>query len=504
MDIKNSKEFLGTPNVNVQPSFGVIKCGIEIHQQLDTHKLFCNCPSILRSDSPRFEVKRKLHAVAGESGEVDAAAKHEAMQDREFIYQGYDTTCLVELDEEPPHIINEEALRIALHVALHLNCEILPITQIMRKTVVDGSNTSGFQRTVLIARNGYVETKFGKVRVDNINLEEDAARRIVSSSEIADEDSKSAKEKSRIYRLDRLGIPLVEIGTAPDIKNPEQAKEVALFIGDILRSCKVRRGIGTIRQDVNVSIEGHPRVEIKGFQDVRMFIPVIENEVKRQNENILSKNLKSEVRNAKEDGTSEFLRPMPGAARMYPETDLPLLYISREIINNAKNTLPKLRSESREEWRGKGLSEEMIKILGKGDKIEEFEALLKIINDPNFIAKVLFIFPKEIASHLNILDIDDVLNLDIIESVIMAVVEKNIEIDNVKHVMEEIAKGKSFNDAIKIEKVDFGEIEQEIAKIVAEKPGLSIGGYMGLVMAKFKGKVSGKDATDIINKLIKK
>ncbi|VVB78297.1 Glutamyl-tRNA(Gln) amidotransferase subunit E [uncultured archaeon] len=491
-DIKNSKEFLGTLNSDIKPSFGVIKSGIEIHQQLDTHKLFCDCPSILRNDEPKLSAKRRLHAVAGESGEVDLAAKHEASLDREFIYQFYDTNCLVELDEEPPHLINTEALKICLHIALHLNCEIVPIAQIMRKTVVDGSNTSGFQRTVIIARNGFVETKFGKVRIDSIGLEEDAARIV------------EKKEGVAVYRLDRLGIPLVEIGTAPDIRSPEQAKEVALFIGDVLRSCKVRRGIGTIRQDVNISISGHPRVEIKGFQDVKMFIPVIENEIKRQQENLKMDNLRSEVRNAREDGTTEFLRPMPGAARMYPETDLPLLRISREIINEAKQTLPKLRSDVRDEMRQSGLSEEMIKLMGEGEMFEEFKALLKIINDPNFIAKVLLLIPKEIASHEKIENIDKILTVDVIESIIRAVYEGKLEQNDVKHVMEKIAKGEKFEDAIKIEKFDLSEIEGEIAKIVKEKPGLSIGGYMGLVMAKFKGKVSGKDATDIINKIIKK
>jgi len=481
-----------------------IKSGLEIHQQLDTHKLFCNCPSILRSDEPEFEVKRKLHAVAGESGEIDIAVKHEVSQDREFVYQGYDSTCLVELDEEPPHLINQEALQITLHVALHLNCEILPISQIMRKTVVDGSNTSGFQRTVMVARNGYVETDYGKVRIGSIYLEEDAARRV------------DKKEGVKTYKLDRLGIPLIEIQTEADIKTPEQAKETALFIGDVLRSCKVKRGIGTIRQDVNISIPDHPRVEIKGFQDVKMFIPTIEQEVKRQNEAISlakkitenTKNgdfqslLKGEVRNAKPDGSTEFLRPIPGSARMYPETDLPLLRISREIINEAKRTLPKLRSDVKEEWRGKGLSEEMIKLLGKGDKIEEFESLLKIINDPNFIAKVLFIFPAEIAKKEGIKDIDDRLNLDIIESIIQAVSENKIKDSDVKQIMIEIVSGKSFNEAIKIEKADLSEIEKEIAKIVKEKPGLSIGGYMGLVMAKFKGKVDGKSVNSILQKLI--
>lgn len=482
-EIKDTKNSIS--NIN-------LKCGIEIHQQLDTNKLFCNCPSILRNDTPKFEVKRRLHAVAGESGEFDVAAKHEATLDREFIYQGYDTTCLVELDCEPPHIINPEALVIALHICLHLNCEIIPIAQIMRKTVVNGSNTSGFQRTVLIARNGYVNTPQGRVGIDTVFLEEDAAREI-------------GKDGNKvIFRLDRLGIPLVEIATKPDIKSPEQAKEVALFIGDVLRSCKVKRGIGTIRQDINVSIPDHPRVEIKGFQDVKMFIPTIEKEILRQQEDIKLGKLKSEVRNANIDGTTSFLRPMPGSARMYPETDTPLLRITREIINQAKESLPKLRSDVREDLRGKGLSEEMIKLLSHGDKIEEFSSLLKIINDPNFVAKVLFLIPREIASHENINNIDEILNLDIIESVISAVASGKISREDVKHVMEEIAKGKKFDEAIKLEKVSTSDVETEIAKLISEKPGLSIGGYMGLVMARYKGKISGKEASEILGKLMKK
>ena len=457
-----------------------IKSGIEIHQQLDTHKLFCNCPSVLRKDDPEFEIRRRLHAVAGEGGQVDVAAQHEAEKDREFIYEGYDSTCLVELDEEPPHLINDEALRTVLHVALLLNCEILPISQIMRKTVVDGSNTGGFQRTVLVARNGYVETESGRVGIDNISLEEDSCRVI---------DRKEGR-----FRLDRLGIPLIEIGTAPDIKTPEQAKEVALHIGDVLRSCKVKRGIGTIRQDVNVSIPGHPRIEIKGFQDVKMFVPTIEKEVNRQEGNLSKKkDLVGQVRNALPDGESEFMRPMPGAARMYPETDLPLLRISKQIIDDAKRTLPKLRSELKVDLMKKGLRDEEIQILLKGDKLEEFNGLLKIVNEPRFIYKVLVEIPKQIGD----------LELDVIESVVQAVEEGKVDRLDVKQVMKDIVDGKSLEEALSVEKADLGDVESEVAKMIKDKPGLSIGGYMGLIMQKFKGKVSGNEANQILNKLLK-
>src|SRR3989338_6132727 len=469
-----------------------IKAGLEIHQQLDTNKLFCNCPAILRNDAPSIQVKRKLHAVAGETGEVDVAAKHEAARDKEFAYQGYDTTCLVELDEEPPHLINEEALEIALHVALLLNCEILPITQIMRKTVIDGSNTSGFQRTVLIARNGYIETEQGKIRIENVSLEEDAARII-------------GKENGQtLYRLDRLGIPLIEIGTAPDIKNPEKCKEVALYIGEILRSCKVKRGIGTIRQDINVSIEYHPRIEIKGFQDVKMFVPTIIKEIERQKQNLTSKNkLVGEVRNALPDGTTEFLRPMPGASRMYPETDLPLLIISRDIINEAKNSLPKLRQDIKEELKRKGLSEDQARLLLKKNLLWEFEAFLKTMNEPRFIYKVLIELPKEIQSKEK-KDLDSILTIDILDSIVHLVKKGTIMKENVKHIMEEVAKGKSLDELTSLKQLETSDVETEIAKIIKEKPGLSHAAYMGLVMQKFKGKIPGKDAADILNKLLNK
>ncbi|MBS3100494.1 Glu-tRNA(Gln) amidotransferase subunit GatE [Candidatus Pacearchaeota archaeon] len=462
------------------------KSGLEIHQQLDAGKLFCSCPGFLRTEKPDFEISRKLHAIAGESGEIDEAVKHEASFDREFIYQGYnETTCLVELDEAPPKFINEEALDIVIQIALLLNCEIIPVTQIMRKTVIDGSNTGGFQRSVMIAKDGCIDTKEGKVRIKSIVLEEDAAR-IISKE----------KEKA-VYRLDRLGIPLIEIATEPDMKNPEQVKESALYLGDILRACKVKRGIGTIRQDVNISIKGHPRVEIKGFQDVKMFIPTIEKEIERQQK---SNDKKSEVRKAEPDGTTTFMRPMPGSARMYPETDLPLLHISRGRINNLKANLPKLRKDIKEELKQRGLNDEMIHLIVSENKVEEFKSLLPLSKDANLIAKMLVLWPKDFSRKLNkIVEFET----DVIESVLDAVRKNKIGISNVQDVLFDIANGKKLEDAMKINNINLDELENFIAILIKEKPGLSIGGYMGLIMQKFKGKISGKEIADALKKYVK-
>ncbi len=465
-----------------------LKSGLEIHQQLNTRKLFCNCPSVLRNDEPDFEVKRKLHVVAGEGGEIDVAAKHEASLDRTFKYQGYDSVCLVELDEEPPHLINEDALKIALQIAIFLNCKILPVTQVMRKTVIDGSNTSGFQRTVLIAENGYVETNFGKVRIQSVCLEEDSAR-------IVD------REKG-VFRLDRLGIPLVEIATEPDIKNPKQAQEVALQIGEILRSCNVKRGIGTIRQDVNLSVREGKRIELKGFQDIKNIEKAMETEIKRQLKLVDKKESKAEVRRVLSNGKSRFLRPMPGAARMYPETDLPLLKISRKMIDSAKKNLPKLKRDIKEELEAEGLNKEMVKLILKESMLEEYKELLQIVKQPNLTAKTLVLYPKEIASkeNMSIKKINKVLNVEVLGGVLEKVKKRELAENQIKHVLNKIAKGESYEEAISVDKKALHEVEEKIRNIIKEKPGLSENAYMGLVMKQFKGKVNPKEVMEIVKK----
>lgn len=249
------------------------KCGIEIHQQLGTDtKLFCNCGTDLENVNPDSKVSRSLRPVAGEEGEVDRAAKFEFLRDKEFVYHSFkDHNCLVELDEEPPHPIDREAMDIAVTSAEMLSCNVPDEIHVMRKTVIDGSNTSGFQRTAVVGRKGDINLDKGNVGIESIALEEESAG------------INQKGDKRSVFDLDRLGIPLIEIGTSPDINDPEHAKQAALKLGMILRSTgKVKRGLGTIRQDVNVSIDEGARVEIKGFQEVKQIDKLVENEVKRQ------------------------------------------------------------------------------------------------------------------------------------------------------------------------------------------------------------------------------
>ncbi len=249
-----------------------MKIGIEIHQRLESKKLFCNCPSRLSDAEPDLVIRRRLHPVFSELGEIDEASQAEFAKDRLFEYQVFaPSNCLVETDEEPPKTLNEDALKIAIDVALHLNASPVEEVHVMRKTVIDGSNTSGFQRTAIVALSGHIHSSKGIVKIPLVAIEEESAGIV------------SASESKAVYRLDRLGIPLVEISTDPDIKDGAHLKEVAEKIGMVLRATgKVARGLGTIRQDVNISTEGGARVELKGAQDLKLLPTLVENEEKRQ------------------------------------------------------------------------------------------------------------------------------------------------------------------------------------------------------------------------------
>ena len=265
-----------------------LTAGIEIHQQLNTgEKLFCHCPTLLRDSSEHsVEFFRYLRVTESEMGEIDRAAQEEMKRERKFRYYTYDTTCLVENDEEPPAPLNDEALSVCLTIARVFS--MTPVRQVhtMRKLVIDGSNTSGFQRTALVALNGALPNGG---EIETICLEEEAAQRV----------------KDDIFSLDRLGIPLIEITTSPCMHTPDEVQQVAEYIGMVLRSTgKVKRGIGTIRQDVNISIRGGSRVEIKGVQELDLIAEVVRREVQRQ-ENLLAIRQQLLMRKASVPDTSQ-------------------------------------------------------------------------------------------------------------------------------------------------------------------------------------------------------
>ncbi len=246
------------------------KCGLEIHQRLEGRKLFSTKYYNQEESEDKVDLRltRKFISSKGELGLKDVSSEFEEAREKTITYEcNEDYAGMIECDDCPPTVPSEEAVEASIAISKSLNCIIVDQINFMRKTVIDGSAPSGFQRTALIGFNGFIEINGRKIGIQSISLEEESCS-IVSEG---------------IFSLSRLGVPLIEIATSPDIESPEEAKEVAKQIGLILRSTgKVQRGIGSIRQDLNVSISKGNRVEIKGAQELNDIPKIIYNEVKRQ------------------------------------------------------------------------------------------------------------------------------------------------------------------------------------------------------------------------------
>jgi glutamyl-tRNA(Gln) amidotransferase subunit E len=616
-------------------SLGLV-CGIEIHQQLDTFsKLFCGCPTRLRNiEDSNFEFFRYLRPARSELGEVDQAALEETLVSRKFFYKSFDTTCLVEADEEPPGPINTEALDTALIIAKLLNMRVVDEIHTMRKTVIDGSNTSGFQRTAYIGSEGYIETSLGRVGIGILCLEEEAAKIIEDRGD------------EMVYSLDRLGIPLVEIGTKPDIISPSHAREVAQYLGMILRSTgRVKRGLGTIRQDVNVSIKGGARVEIKGVQDLSLIEKIVEFEAQRQaklieireelsrriarvepeivnvtsifastSSRVIAKSLKSggvilacllkkfgglvgseilpgrrfgtelsdrakkagvggifhtdelpsygitadeikalreflmaedhdcvimvaaprdraekalqavlvraeeamkgvpeETRRALLNGTSEYMRPLPGSARMYPETDVPPVIITNDRLKALE--LPELFDQRAERFMHQyGLSSELAKMMARSPNYQLFEDILSLYQVPSStVVRALITTPIELSKEsISISNLTDQHFLDSLALIASGRIAKEGLIDILRVLAEHPEL--NANDAankIGIAELNVSDVEKLVHEIVVTKVDLvkergerSIDPLMGLVMKELRGKVDGAIVSVILRKEI--
>jgi Glu-tRNA(Gln) amidotransferase subunit E-like FAD-binding protein len=467
------------------------KCGIEIHNRLNTKtKLFCNCKPRFSESKPIEIIKRKLRAVAGELGQVDVAAMYEFLRNRTFFYQCYpEETCLICIDEEPPKSINKEALEIALQVAKLLKAEIPDEIHIMRKTVIDGSNTCAFQRTAIVGLNGILKTSQGNVGITNICLEEESAGIVKQNgNEIT-------------YRLDRLGIPLIEIGTSPDIKNPEHAKEVAEKLGMIIRSTgKSQRGIGVTREDINVSIKGGERVEIKGVQDLDLIPQIIENEIKRQQDLIKKgKKPKEETRVAKADGTTVFTRPLPGGERLYPETDSESIIISKNMLSKIK--VPETWEQKAKRFR-KILPKEMIDQVLRSEYLDSFEKFKKDYN-PVLVASTLTSTTVDLRRQGFEIDFTEEQFDDVFSSVKKRIISK----EAIPDILQIVSKDKiSVDEAIKktgLKSLTEEELRKIIRKILKKHPDLvkekKASALMGEIMKEVRGRISGK----IVSKVLK-
>lgn len=610
-------------------------CGIEIHQQLNTKKLFCSCESAL-SEEGEGAFYRRLRPTTGETGEIDRAALVQFQKGIGYRYQMCQQSCLVDLDEEPPHDADKDAMDTVLTLSSMVGSRIADEVHFMRKIVVDGSNTTGFQRTALVATGGSIEVNGKEISILSVCLEEDAARKMDSA------------DGEITYRLDRLGIPLIEIATGPDIRSPEEAMEVALRIGTLLRATKkVKRGIGTIREDLNISIPGGARIEIKGVQELRLLPLYVENEIQRQQmllrikdmlnerktkaidlmvedvseifKDCPSKVIKSalsskgkvlalrlpgfagvmngddgklrlgaemaqrarskgvkgifhsdelpgygieqsfvdllgkrlgmtgkddafaicaadadraekaliaageranealigvpeETRDPIPDGTSKYSRPLPGAARMYPETDVPPITITDERLKAIRENLPELpeETEARLIKDHKINAQQARQLVRQGDD-ELFETISKRFAMSAVASTTLLnTFPELEREGVDVAAISEDSMMETFELLKQGRFSK----EALPAMFREIANGTSPEKAVSqlgIDAVSDDEALKIIEKIVNERidfvkeKGMgSIGPLMGPVMEALRGKIDGKVASDLLQKAIKK
>jgi glutamyl-tRNA(Gln) amidotransferase subunit E len=249
--------------------------GLEVHQQLKTkEKLFCHCPAgaFQKPDEYDAELIRHMRPTLSELGEYDGTALMEFRTRKNIIYHiKNETACTYDIDDTPPFPLNREALEIALEISLLSRLKIVGEVHITRKQYLDGSIPTGFQRTAIIGVEGEIQLQNKKVRLIQLSIEEDACREVSDIGHV------------RVYRTDRLGMPLIETVTYPDFVNPEEVKEGADYIRFLNRSTgKVRTGIGSTRADVNVSCKGGTRVEIKGVSHNSWMPELTHNEAFRQ------------------------------------------------------------------------------------------------------------------------------------------------------------------------------------------------------------------------------
>lgn len=598
--------------------------GLEIHQQLDTgRKLFCNCGY---DDRPEYtqEFRRHLRAASGETGLTDRAALFEESKGAEFTYRtNPSSSCAVEADEEPPRAPDPTAIEAALLIAGALRSEPFQYLHPMRKTVVDGSNTSGFQRTMLVSEGGYIEAG-GKISIQSVCLEEDSASKI----------------KSGEYGLERLGVPLVEIATEPFKVEPGRTRKVALALGRLLRATKrVRRGIGTIRQDVNVSVGGAV-VEVKGVQQLDQLDKVVQFEISRQEglqeisqkikktgwqrgqwhdvsselggsqskpvaralaeggavlgarfagmagvfghspspdvrlgkdiaevakalglggvlhsdempsalseqetakisrrlavgvddafvliaaptaearivaeaittriEQVRDTKIPADTRLATPAGQTRFMRPRPGAARMYPETDVPPVALGVDQMRAFEEGRNVSWEGAMADLQKTGLNAQLAEQVFDSGRAQVFAKVCRGGTEPNYAASVICSTVTGLARKgLDAARLSDAA----LESVFVALAKNNIAKESVEPLLADIMGGTEPDEAIKAAssgQIGAQELSERVQKILDENPELVQKGpkaCMGRVMSELRGKAPGEQISRIVQQVLKK
>jgi glutamyl-tRNA(Gln) amidotransferase subunit E len=601
------------------------KSGLEIHQQLLTDKkLFCRCPAGKYSIEYDAEILRHMRPTLSEMGVYDGTALMEFKTKKNIIYRiKRETVCTYEMDDTPPFLINENALDIAIGIGMLYNCNIVDELHIARKQYLDGSIPTGFQRTAIYALDGWIPYKNRKIKIVQMSIEEDSCREI---SDIGHD---------RVYLTDRLGMPLIETVTEPAMLTPQEVAEVAWQCSKLVRSThRVRRGMGAAREDVNVSVEGGTRVEIKGVPKISL-IPILtyneamrqwnllrlREELKKRNitpetfyaeqfdiTNLLKKvhyaplksavdsgmklravvlkgykdllhwqtqtdtyfskeisdrvrviacltsipnlihsdsksdtitssdwqkikkftnasdndtmiivwgseddvqtavneiiirakeatiGIPSETRQAMSDGTNGFERILPGADRMYPDTDLPPKKITQEKLDKIHSWLPEQFWKRIEWYKELGIPEDIIEDLSVSEYSELFKKAVKDWNvDATTAAVFLIQYPKRLRKNGSL---SEWLNEEMLENVLKNYAGNKIPRDALYQTLKNVVELGAFSNEVIPTPLNSDKLEDEIKSASYQLKGIKLHKVendkkvlIGLLMNKLRGRI---------------
>ncbi|OGU70525.1 MAG: glutamyl-tRNA(Gln) amidotransferase subunit E [Ignavibacteria bacterium RBG_16_34_14] len=610
------------------------KSGLEIHQQLYTEKkLFCHCPAGIYSKQYDAEILRHMRPTLSEMGVYDGTALMEFKTKKEIIYRiNRNTVCTYEMDDTPPFLINEDALDIALGIGMLYNCNIVDELHIARKQYLDGSIPTGFQRTAIYGVDGWIPYKDRKVKIVQMSIEEDSCREVLDVGH------------DRYYNTDRLGMPLIETVTEPAMRTPFEVAEVGHLCSSLVRSThKVRRGIGVARQDVNVSVTGGTRVEIKGVPRIPM-IPLLtyteamrqwsllrlREELKRRGitqesfkaessdiTNLLKKisyaplinaiisnfkikcvilkgfngllhwqtqtntffskeisdrvrviaclttipniihsdsksdtitssewqkvskavnasnddtmvivwgseedtttavkeiiirvheatiGIPSETRQALSDGTNGFERILPGADRMYPDTDLPPKKVDKERLDKIKLWIPEQFWKRQKWYHELGIPPDTVEELSISKYAELFKkAVIEWKINPTTAAVVLIQYPKRLKKNGCMIEL---MNEEMFEKVLKSYADGRIPQDALLKVLRTVAELGVFTKEVIQSQLSEQELEKEIARVKDKVSTLKIKrkeNYPEILMGKLMEKVRGRIDAKIVAKKV--
>ena len=436
-------------------------------------------------------------------------------------------------------VLNEEVLASAVKLGLALNAKIAPYSKFDRKQYFYPDLPKNFQISQFdlpIVEHGSLEIELvdkktkeitrKTIGITRLHMEEDAGKLVHAGSD------RLAGSTHSLVDFNRTGVPLLEIGSEPDIRTGQEAAEYAQELRRMVRYLGISDGNmqeGSMRCDVNISVrpvgqkEFGTKVEIKNMNSFSAIQKAIEYEIERQIEavengdpiyqetRLWDESNQATISMRKKEGSSDY--------RYFPEPDLPPLEVSKERLNSWKEELPELPAEKRQRYEEAfGLSAYDARVLSDDREVAEYyESAVNTGADAKLVANWV---TQDIAAYLNNnkLSITEIaLKPDSLGELVQLIEKKTISGKIAKEILPELlekggspkkiveSKGMTqISDPAEIAKVITALMEanpSEVEKYRGGKKKLK-GFFVGQVMKQTGGCADPKLTNQLVEKLL--